>query len=182
MTEAASIRYNNPGAMWGGNAISKKWGETGNIGLNDGTGQGNKIAVFPTKVAGACAQFDLWRSSKFYRNKTLSAALKTWSGGNSWQSYVNFVTARVPGLTGDTIINDAFLSSSSGIAFVKAQAWHEAGKPYPMTDDEWRQAQAKVFGLKPGAIPPPPDIEPTPAQPSFWTAFFMAIARIFGKR
>jgi hypothetical protein len=38
MTEPASIRYKNPGAMWGGNAISKKWGEQGNVSLNDGLG------------------------------------------------------------------------------------------------------------------------------------------------
>lgn len=32
-------------------------------------------------------------------------------------------------------------------------------------------------------IPPPPDIEPTPApQPSIWAAFFLAIARIFGRK
>ena len=29
MTERVSIRYKNPGAMWGGYAISKKWGEAG---------------------------------------------------------------------------------------------------------------------------------------------------------
>jgi hypothetical protein len=144
--EPASIRFNNPGAMWGGNALSRKWGATANIGLKDGTGQGNTIAVFPTKVAGAAAQLDLWRSSKHYRNKRLDAAIKTWSGGNHWQSYVKFLSDRVPGLTGSTIINEAFLSSFSGIAFVKAQAWHEAGEPYPMTDAEWEQAQAKVFG------------------------------------
>jgi hypothetical protein len=28
---------------------------------------------------------------------------------------------------------------------MKAQAQWEAGKPYPMTDAEWRQAQAMVF-------------------------------------
>lgn len=62
------------------------------------------------------------------------------------QSYLNFLTSRVPGLKDTTVINEAFLSSPSGIAFVKAQAWHEAGKPYPMSDAEWAQAQAKVFG------------------------------------
>ena len=69
--EPASIRYRNPGAMWGGNAISKKWGEQATL-FNDGTGQGNKIAVFPTYVAGICAQIDLWRSAR-YRSKRFAA-------------------------------------------------------------------------------------------------------------
>jgi hypothetical protein len=132
--------------MWGGNALTKKWGATANIGLKDGTGQGNTIAMFPTMVAGACAQFDLWRSSKNYRNKRLADAIRTWSGGNSVNAYVAFLTARVPGLTANTVINDDYLKSPKGVALMKAQAWHEAGKPYPMTDAEWSQAQAKVFG------------------------------------
>lgn len=148
---AASIRTNNPGAMWGGNALVRKWGATANIGLKDGTGQGNTIAVFPSKVAGACAQFDLWRSSKNYRNKRLADAIRTWSGGNSVNAYVAFLTARVPGLTAGTVINEAYLKSPTGIALMKAQAWHEAGQPYPMTDAEWAQAQAKVFG-QPSAV------------------------------
>lgn len=143
---AASIRYNNPGAMWGGNALVRKWGATANVGLKDGTGQGNTIAVFPSKVAGACAQFDLWRSSKNYRNKRLADAIRTWSGGNSVNAYIAFLTARVPGLTAGTVINAAYLKSPNGIALMKAQAWHEAGEKYPMTDAEWAQAQAKVFG------------------------------------
>lgn len=145
MTEPASIRFNNPGAMWGGNALTRKWGETSHVTLNDGLGQGNQIAVFPDRVHGAAAQFDLWHTSAHYHNQRLDVALKTWSGGNSWQQYANFIISRVPGLTEATIINDAFLSSPTGIAFVKAQAWHEAGKPYPMTDAEWAQAQKMVF-------------------------------------
>lgn len=146
-----SIRYNNPGAMWGGNALTRKWGETGNVGLKDGTGQGNTIAVFPSKAIGACAQFDLWRSSKNYRNKRLADAIRTWSGGNSANAYVAFLIARVPGLTANTVINEAYLKSPNGIALMKAQAWHEAGREYPMTAAEWAQAQAKVFG-QPSAI------------------------------
>lgn len=146
MTDPASIRYNNPGAMWGGNALTRKWGETRNVALNDGKGQGNTIAFFPSKVIGACAQFDLWRSSKNYRNKRLADAIRTWSGGNSWAQYVAFLTARVPGLTASTVIDEAYLKSVNGIALMKAQAWHEAGREYPMTDAEWALAQTKVFG------------------------------------
>lgn len=144
MTEPASIRYNNPGAMRGGNAISRKWGEQSNVELNDGKGQDNHIAGFQTKVHGAAAQIDLWRSAR-YRNQPFDKAIAVWSGGNSVDQYVKFVVSKVPGMDADSPITDAFLSGPSGIAFLKAQAWHEAGKPYPMTDDEWRQAQKAVF-------------------------------------
>ncbi len=182
MTEPASIRFNNPGAMWGGNALTKKWGETSHVTLNDGLGQGNQIAVFPNKIQGACAQFDLWHTSKNYHNRRLADAIRTWSGGNSWQQYVSFITTRVPGLNGNTVIDDDFLSSPSGILFVKAQAWHEAGKQYPMTDVEWKQAQRQVFGgtfatEPPPKLPPPTVIQPAPPPPS--GGFFATLKSIF---
>jgi hypothetical protein len=147
MIDPASIRTNNPGAMWGkGNALATKWGATASPTLNDGLGQGNNIAVFPDKIHGAAAQFDLWHTSEHYHNKTLTAAIHTWSGGNSSSQYVEFLIKHAPGLTAMSIINDALLSSPLGIAMMKAQAWNEAGKPYPMTDEEWKQAQSLVFG------------------------------------
>jgi hypothetical protein len=149
LMEPASIRFNNPGAMWGGSALAKKWGANQTVGLNDGLGQGNNIAVFPTKVKGAAAQIDLWHTSKLYHNKRLEDAIHTWSGGNYVSSYLAFLIKRVPGLTPDTVIDDSFLNSGQGLAMMKAQAWHEAGVQYPMTDAEWREAQALVF--KPSA-------------------------------
>ena len=147
--DPASIRYNNPGAMWGGNALTRKWGETGNIALNDGLHQNNHIAVFPDKVHGAAAQFDLWHTSKNYHNQPLAQAIRTWSGGNSWPEYVSFLAKHAPGLTGTTVVNDALLSGSQGLALMKAQAQMEAGKPYPLTDEEWAQAQEMVFPKTP---------------------------------
>jgi hypothetical protein len=53
--EPASIRYKNPGAMWG-STLAIKWGaDPKAVTLNDGKGQGNNIAVFPTYVQGICA-------------------------------------------------------------------------------------------------------------------------------
>jgi hypothetical protein len=46
--------------MWPG-ARATRWGSTTYVTLKDG--QGNKIAVFPTFVQGAAAQFDLWASN-----------------------------------------------------------------------------------------------------------------------
>lgn len=153
--EPASIRYNNPGAMWGGSALARKWGATKTVGLNDGMGQGNNIAVFPSKVRGAAAQFDLWKTSKNYRNRTLKAAITTWSGGNWVPSYLKFLKDRVPGLTNETIMNDAYMSAPTGVQFCKAQAWHEAGKPYPMSQAEWVEAQKLVHGPNAVKLPNP---------------------------
>lgn len=150
MTEPASIRYKNPGAMWG-SALAVKWGaQKKAVVLNDGKGQGNNIAVFPTFELGICAQLDLWRSSKNYRNKSFADAIRIWSGGNNVEDYIAFVLKRVPGMTRNTIMDDAFWRSPSGIAFLKAQAWHEAGKPYPAPDADWLAAQRRVFA---GAVP-----------------------------
>ena len=142
----ASIRYKNPGAMWGkGNAIATKWGSTATVYLNDGKGQGNNIAVFPTFVQGICAQLDLWRTSPRYRNKRFADAIAVWSGYNSVESYIRYVLARVPGMTRDTIMDDAFWKSPMGLGFLKAQAGHEAGRVYPAPDADWIEAQRRVF-------------------------------------
>lgn len=146
--------------MWG-SALAIKWGaQKKAVSLNDGTGQGNNIAVFPTFVHGICAQLDLWRTSKNYKNKRFADAIAVWSGGNHVESYISFVLARVPGMTRNTVMDDAFWRSSVGIAFLKAQAWHEAGKRYPAPDADWIEAQKLVFlGLapptKPATAPPP---------------------------
>lgn len=149
--EPASIRYKNPGAMWG-NALAIKWGaDKKAVTLNDGKGQGNNIAVFPTFVQGICAQLDLWRTSKNYKNKRFADAIAIWSGHNSVPSYIAFCQARVPGLTEGTIMDDAFWKSPMGVAFLKAQAGHEAGKVYPAPDEDWLTAQKRVFSGVPTA-------------------------------
>jgi len=143
--EPASIRFKNPGAMWG-NALAKKWGSTQTVVLHDGLGQGNNIAVFPTYVQGICAQLDLWRTSPNYRNKRFADAINTWDGRNNTPSYIAYVLARVPGMTRDTVMDDAFWRGPMAIGFLKAQAGHEAGKPYPAPDEDWIEAQRRVFG------------------------------------
>lgn len=145
---AASIRSNNPGAMWGkGNRIAAKWGSTGTQDLADGLGQGNNIAFFPTKIQGACAQFDLWRTG--YCNRTLRQAILRWSGGNWSQPYADFLVKQT-GIGLETVVTPALLASPSGLKLMKFQAQWEAGIPYPMSDAEWLQAQKKVFsGVSP---------------------------------
>lgn len=163
MGEPASIRYKNPGAMWGrtgkrpsasrtaptNSPIPLKWGSKETVYLSDGTGQGNNIAVFATWVQGICAQLDLWRSSPRYKNKRFADAIATWSGGNNVPSYIAYCKQRVPGLTENTIMNDVFWKSPSGIAFLKAQSAHEAGKTIPAPDADWIAAQKRVFSRIP---------------------------------
>jgi hypothetical protein len=131
--------------------IPLKWGSKTTIYLSDGMGQGNNIAEFDTWVQGICAQLDLWRSSAFYKNKRFADAIATWSGHNNVPSYIAYVKARVPGITEDTIMNDAFWKSPMGLAFLKAQAGHEAGKTYPAPDADWIAAQKRVFSGVPTA-------------------------------
>lgn len=166
MAESAPIRCRNPGAMWGRTGpkpdnffptpqgprgvqtnapIPKKWGSTKTIYLADGLGQNNNIAIFDTHVQGICAQLDLWRSSDHYKNKRFADAIHTWSGGNNVPDYIDFVKKRVPGITEGTIMNDAFWKGPMAIPFLKAQAWHEAGKPYPALETDWIEAQKRVM-------------------------------------
>lgn len=161
--EPASIRYKNPGAMWG-SALAIKWGASPKaVTLNDGKGQGNNIAVFPTYVQGICAQLDLWRTSKNYKNKRFADAIAIWSGHNNVESYIAFVLARVPGMTRNTVMDDTFWRSSMGLAFLKAQAWHEAGKRYPAPDADWIEAQRLVFL---GLAAPVPPVKPATPKPT----------------
>lgn len=147
MTIPASVRFNNPGAMWGkGNKIATAWGATSTTALNDGLGQGNNIAAFPTKIQGACAQFALWRAG--YVNMTLEAADRKWSGGNSSPQYLAFLCGKVPQLTPTTVVTSAILAGPLGWQLMKYQAQWEAGEPYPMSDSDWQNAQSRVFNGK----------------------------------
>lgn len=164
--EAASIRYKNPGAMWGRTGkrpsankevatnapIPLRWGSTTTFYLSDGMGQGNNIAVFPTFVQGICAQLDLWRSSPKYKNKRFADAIAVWSGGNYVESYIKYVCDRVPGMTRDTIMDDTFWRGPMGVGFLKAQAGHEAGQRYPAPDADWVEAQRCVFTSAPSPV------------------------------
>lgn len=135
--EPASIRYCNPGAQWPGPRATK-WGSTKSITLKDG----NKIAVFPTFVQGAAAQFDLWVSK--YVGLRLSDAIDKWSGHNSSASYVSFLEQRT-GVKISTMVTRSLLASPAGWKLMKAQSRWEAGKEIPMSDQDWQKAQAMVL-------------------------------------
>lgn len=131
----ASIRYNNPGAMWPGQS-SRKFGAVQTVTLNDG--QGNKIAVFPTVIHGAAAQFDLL--DRKYTGKTLGSAIRTWSGGNSVPTYLK-VIERETGLKPGTVITKEMMRDPRfAIPIAKAMSVQEAGRTYPMNDQQWLAA------------------------------------------
>ncbi len=205
--EVASIRCKNPGAMWGRlgrkpdsffvtpqgphgvatNApVPLKWGSTKTIYLSDGLGQDNNIAIFDTWVQGICAQIDLWRTSPKYKNKRFADAIAIWAGGNNVPSYIALVKQRVPGMTGDTVMDDKFWRGAMAIPFLKAQSSHEAGKTYPAPDADWIEAQKRVFGV-PAILPNPkpidvPPIELPPAgqvKPNLAPTFWGRVADLF---
>jgi len=178
MTEPISIRTNNPGAMWGGKR-AEKWGATADIMTGDA--QGNHIAVFPTNVQGAAAQFDLWKTG--YTGLSLMSAIHKWSGGNSSVAYMRFLEEHT-GIAGTDEITEALLGGPKGLALMKAQSEWEAGRPFPMTDAEWAKAQGMVFKeIKPIPSSLPRAPEPTPAPThSLWEAIITAIAVIFKRR
>ena len=133
----AAVRANNPGAMWYA-PWQAKYGVLGRQKLNDGLGQGNNIALFPTKEAGAAAQFDLL--NRRYSHMTLAAAVRRWSGGNHWQQYAVRL-ARTVGVSLDTPMSDVLASREKATLFAKTAAAHEAGLgSYPMSDAQWEDA------------------------------------------
>lgn len=138
-----AIRFNNPGAQWPGPSASA-YGATGSAVI----GGGNKIAQFPDPVSGAAAQFDLL--GKRYAGMPLNAAVAKWSGNNNPGTYTLKV-AQATGLSPDSVLTPELLRGPQGLALAKAMAAHEAGRPYPLTDEQWAEAQSRAFPSAPGA-------------------------------
>jgi hypothetical protein len=134
----ASIRHNNAGAMhYRADSWQSKFGATFGQKLNDGLGQGNQIASFPTPVHGAAALlYQLNQPS--YVGKTVGEAISKWSGGNSVSSYLSVLSGA--GFNADQNVSEIMASPDSAVAFAKAMARHEAGSEYPMNDEQWQQA------------------------------------------
>ena len=137
-TSAAAVRTNNPGAQWPG-PVAAKFGSTESVPLPGG----NKIAVFDDPVKGAAAQFALLEKS--YTGIPLSAAVSKWSGGNNAGQYLSHI-AKATGLTPDTVITPELLRGPKGIELAKAMAHWEAGKKYPLADQQWQAAHKLAFG------------------------------------
>lgn len=137
----ASIRNNNPGAQWPGPS-SKKFGSSGTEILNDG--QGNKIAYFDDPVDGAAAQFDLL--ARKYADRPLYQALREYAGNNNVGSYLKVIKQRTGLNPNQVVTRDMLADPDFGPKFASAMAYHEAGQEYPLTQEQWGEAQSKAFG------------------------------------
>lgn len=146
----ASIRYNNPGAQYPGPS-ARKFGSVG----TEIIGGGHKIAVFDDPVKGAAAQFDLLKRG--YTGLTLGEAIRKWSGGNSSPAYANAV-ANATGVPLDTVLTKSMIDNPAfAVPFAKASASWEAGRDYPMSDEQWIAAHSMASG---GAQPQTAAVDP----------------------
>ena len=135
----ASVRTNNPGAMWPGKSASA-FGSTSYETLKDG----NKIAKFDNPVDGGAALFDLL--SKNYAGMPLDQAIKKWSGNNSAEEYTKLVTDTT-GLSSDTVLTPDLLKNPEvAIPLAKAMAKQESGRENTLSDSDWAQAFTKYAG------------------------------------
>lgn len=121
----------------------------------------HKIATFPTSIHGAAALFDLLITSKNYRDKPLQQAIKTWCGEYHLDSYVSMVTTHCDLKADDKLTAEVIRDPMRAIPLAMAMANQEAGKPYPLTDEEWMEAHAMAF-----AGPVLPAWSPTNSSPS----------------
>jgi hypothetical protein len=137
--DPATIRYNNPGAMWPSDSSRKFGADTYGV-----IGGGNRIAKFDNTESGAAAQFDLL-NSKHYANRPVQDVIKQWSGGTGGQENVAEYVKSL-GLDPNAVITPELLQSPAGINLAKAQARWETGREYPMSDEQWQNAQQMAFG------------------------------------
>jgi hypothetical protein len=135
----AAIRYNNPGGMYPGPSATR-YGSTGYSVI----GGGHKIAQFDDPVKGAAAQFDLLDRS--YAGMTIGQAVQKWSGGNNSAAYAQHLS-KATGIPLDAPLTKEMLRDPTfAIPFAKASAQWETGQPFPMNDDQWKQAHSMAFG------------------------------------
>jgi hypothetical protein len=133
--------FNNPGAL-GLSDLGRRFGATAS-GKFDA---GHPFAAFPTKEAGAAAQFALWESRKNYLNHTLKDAIGTWTGvGDSGEdTYIS----KHAGIPLNQVITDDFLKSPQGIKLMQAQAQYEGQNV--LTQEQWQAGQDWAYnGIRP---------------------------------
>jgi hypothetical protein len=131
-----NARFNNPGAL-GLSDLGRSFGATAS-GVYD---TGHPFAAFPTKEAGAAAQFALWQNKKNYLNHTLRDAITNWIGPGE-HGEAEYISQKT-GIPLGQPITDEFLRSPAGIRLMQAQAQYEGQNV--LTPDEWRRAQDRAY-------------------------------------
>lgn len=160
----ASIRNNNPGAIYPGPAAKKFGGKVGEV-LKSRDGS-HPIVIFPTPVHGAAALFHNLMHAKgvtghYYRGRTLSKAIETWCGSIRAQSYLRLIEQQ-SGIKATDVLSEEFLRDPErAVQLAKAMARHEAGKDYPLEANEWLAAHAMAFGDGVAPEPSPNNDVPT---------------------
>lgn len=138
----ASIRNNNPGAMYPGPS-AKKFGARTHEVLKSKDGV-HKIATFATPIQGAAAQFDLLASSK-YTGRSIEDAIQKWCGGFYVSTYIKVLEGEAKVSRNTTLTRDLLCDARVAIPLAKAMALQEAGQPFPMSDEDWLRAHAMAF-------------------------------------
>jgi hypothetical protein len=136
----ASIRFNNPGAQYPGPS-ARRFGSNRFAVI----GGGHRIAIFDDPIVGAAAQFDLL--NRGYVGRTLRSAIEKWSGGNFSSSYVRSVS-RETGIKANDVLTSELIAGPQGVALVRSMARHEAGEAYPLTHEQWAEAQKLALGAR----------------------------------
>lgn len=137
-TIPASIRYRNSGAQYPGPSAKLFGGTTHAV-----IGGGHKIAIFPTMTDGASAHMHLlWR---LYVGLTIGQVIAKWSGANHTNDYLRAIEARTRWTRHDYVTKGLLEDAELAIELCKAMAWHEAGREYPMTDAQWREAHEQFM-------------------------------------
>lgn len=158
MITPASIRTNNPGAMYPGTS-SRKFGSTAfeTLKSKDGTHQ---IAIFPTPVHGAAAQFDLLHSN--YCGMSVENAIKKWCGGFYASTYLAVLEQKGGIKKTDILTKDMVKKPEIAVPLARAMAWQEAGRDFPLDESGWMTAHGMAFsGAKAPAFAPDNDV-PSP--------------------
>lgn len=119
---------------------AQRFGSTGTYVI----GGGHKIAAFPDAVSGAAAQFDLL--NRRYTGRSLADAITTWSGGNSSPAYIQRVAAET-GIDPRTPLTPEMLANPAiAVPLARAMSGVEAGRPYPLSQDQWMAAHRMSLG------------------------------------
>jgi hypothetical protein len=156
----ASIRNRNPGAMYPGPS-SKKFGSSSFETLTSRDGV-HKIATFRSDVQGGSALFDLLASK--YVGLTVEKAITRWCGEFYVSTYIKVLEEHGGVKSSDILTKEMLEDPEKAIPLAKAMALQEAGREYPMTDEQWAQAHSCAF-LQPVAPAFAPDNDvPSPKQ------------------
>ncbi|HEY1244160.1 MAG TPA: hypothetical protein VGF29_04940, partial [Hyphomicrobiaceae bacterium] len=125
----ASLRYNNPGAAMA-NRFSAQFGMTDYNSNMDRTGR-NSIAGYPTQVHGLANNIALAMNS--YVGKSISNAMRTWSGANRSVVGPGYPVSTKGVLTQDMVLDPAFWNAMVG---------SESGRGGGLTTDQINEAIA----------------------------------------